>query len=251
MSEEALETGQVGQPVAQEPQGGNVTEQGGTIPQGGASVPETEQPLSLTRSQLQQLISESLNAEKQNWLNEAYQNTQSMNDKFEKRVNDVVKNFEAAGIKADKAQAAKYLREQDKIAQANANAQRQAQRQIDPQYQQFLQRYGLNSQMAGDPRLSGAYALEKEYGLQLTKEDPEYTEYFGDPNKKFDTYHFQRDYEKALEKKKERLQNQNQQGTVAGIPSMSGAGKNADRVTGQMSSNDIYDIALAEMRNSR
>ena len=251
MSEEVLETGQGGQPASPEPQGGTVTEQGGTIQPGGASVPETEQPLSLTRSQLQQMIADSLAAEKQNWLNEAYQNTQSMNDKFERRVNDVVKNFEAAGIKADKAQAAKYLREQDKKAQANANAQRQTQQQIEPAYQQFLQRYGLDGRVAGDPRLTGAYALEKEYGIQLLKEDPEYTEYFGDPNKKFSTYHFQRDYEKALEKKKARTQNQNQPGTVAGIPSMSGAGKNADRVTGQMSSNDIYDIALAEMRNSR
>jgi len=32
---------------------------------------------------------------------------------------------------------------------------------------------------------------------------------------------------------------------------MSGAGKKADRITNMMSSQDIYDIALAEKRNKR
>ena len=252
MPEEALETGQVGQPVSPEPQGGAVTEQGGTVSQGGGGAPETEQPLSLTKSQLDQMIADAINANKQAWLNEAYQNTQSMNDKFEQRVNHVIKNFESVGIKADKAQAAKYLREQDKLAQANAQAQRRAQPQVDPAYQQFLQRFGVNPRLAGDQRLQGAYSLEMEYGIQLTREDPEYTEYFGDPKKRFSAYQFQRDYEKALEKKKARTaQNQNPQGTVAGIPSMSGAGKNADRITGNMPSSDIYDRGIWELRNKR
>ena len=242
MPEEALVTGQVGQPAPQEPQSVNVTGNGATIQQNGSGAPESEQPLSLTQSQLSKMISDALAAEKQNWLNEAYQNTQSMNDKFEKRVNDTIAAFEKAGIKTDKVSAAKYLREQDR--QANANAQKQP--QIDPAYQQFLSRFG--SQSASDPRLQGAFSLEREYGIQLMKDDPEFSEYFGDPNKRFDTYHFQRDYEDALKKKKERMAEASQ-GNIAGLPSMSGTGKKADRITNKMSSQDIYDMALAEQRN--
>lgn len=251
MPEEALGTvEQVGQPVAPEPQSGTVTEQGGTIQQSGQVSPETEQPLSLTQSQLTQMINDAINSQKQTWLNEAYQNTQSMNDKFERRVNDAIKNLEAAGIKADKVQAAKYLKEQDRIAQATAQAQQQAQAQIEPAYQQFLQRFGVNARLAGDQRLQGAYSLEQEYGIQLTREDPEYTEYFGDPKKRFSAYQFQRDYEKALEKKKARVSD-NPQGTVAGIPSMSGTGKNTDRISSTMSASEIFDRGLAELRRNK
>ena len=129
MPEEALANGQVGQPASPEPQGGIESSQGSTIQPGGQSAPETEQPLTLTQSQLSQMIRDAMAAEKQNWLNEAYQNTQSMNDKFEARVNATISAFEKAGIKTDKVSAAKYLREQDKLAQANAQAQRQAQPQ--------------------------------------------------------------------------------------------------------------------------
>jgi len=250
MPEEALGNGQVGQPVSPEPQGGIESSQGSTIQPGGPSAPESEQPLTLTQSQLNKFIADALQAEKQNWLNEAYQNTQSMNDKFERRVNETISAFEKAGIKADKVTAAKYLREQDKrSAEANANAQRQQQQVADPAYQQFLQRF--NTRNAADPRLQGAFSLEGEYGIQLNREDPEYAEYFGDPKKRWsDAYRFIRDYENALKKKKDRTAGE-QQGNIAGLPSMSGAGKKADRITNMMSSQDIYDIALAEKRNKR
>ena len=253
MPEEALgSVEQVGQPVAPEPQSGTVTEQGGTIPQSGSVSAETEQPLSLTKSQLDQMIAQAINSQKQSWLNEAYQNTQSMNDKFERRVNEAIQTLKSAGIQADKAQAAKYLREQDKLAQANAQAQQRAQSQIDPAYQQFLQRFGVNPRLAGDQRLQAAYSLEQEYGIQLTREDPEYTEYFGDPKKRFSSYQFQRDYEKALEKKKARTaQDSQSQGNVAGLPSMSGVGKKSSAIPNTMRSSDIYDQAIAEMRNKR
>lgn len=247
MPEEALGTGQVGQPASPEPQGGTVTEQGGTVQPSGASVPETEQPLSLTQSQLNQMIKDAMNAEKQNWLNEAYQNTQSMNDKFEARVNATIAQFEKAGIKnVDKVTAAKYLREQDRQAQAEA----QKQPQIEPAYQQFLSRFGARN--AADPRLQGAYSLEKEYGITLGREDPEYSEYFGDPNKRWgNAYQFIRDYERALEKKKARSANPQGQGNVAGLPSMSGTGRKSSAIPNTMKSSDILDQALAEMRNQR
>lgn len=248
MPEEALGNGQSGQTASFDPQSGIATGNGATIQQGGQNAPETEQPLTLTKGQLNKMIADALNAEKQNWLNEAYQNTQSMNDKFEARVNATIEAFEKAGIKTtDKASVAKYLREQDKInANANGNAQSQPQQRIDPEYAQFLNRFG--SQSAGDPRLQGAFSLEREYGIQLMRDDPEFTEFFGDPNKSFSSYQFQRDYEKALLKKKERTAD-NPQGNIAGLPSMSGTGKKADRITNKMSSQDIYDMALAEQRN--
>ena len=246
MAEEVLETGQVGQPASPEPQGGTVTEQGGTVQPGGQSVPETEQPLSLTQSQLNQMIADAINSQKQAWLNEAYQNTQSMNDKFEKRVNETIAQFEKAGIKnVDKVTAAKYLREQDKQAQAQA----QQQPQVAPDYQQFLNRFG--AQNPSDQRLQGAFSLERELGVQLTREDPEYTEFFGDPNKRWgNAYQFVRDYERALTKKKERTAD-NPQGNVAGLPSISGNGKNTDRITQTMSASEILDRGLAELRKNK
>ena len=247
MPEEALESGQVGQPASPEPQAQAVTDQGGTANASGVSAPQTEQPLSLTQSQLNQMIKDAMNAEKQNWLNEAYQNTQSMNDKFEARVNATIAQFEKAGIKTDKVSAAKYLREQDR--QAAAEAQRQP--QIDPSYQQFLNRFGARN--ASDSRLQGAYSLEKEFGIQLLKDDPEFNEFFGDPNKSWDgPYQFVRDYERALTKKKERsAQNPQTQGNVAGLPSMSGVGKKSTAIPNTMKSSDIYDQWVAEMRNQR
>ena len=246
MPEEALGSGQVGQPVSPEPQAPAVTE-GGTTDVSGAGAPQTEQPLSLTQSQLNQMIRDAMNAEKQNWLNEAYQNTQSMNDKFEKRVNDTITAFEKAGIKTDTVSAAKYLREQDRQAQAQA----QQQPQIEPAYQQFLQRFGARN--AADPRLQGAYSLEKEYGINLLREDPEFVEFFGDPNRSWDgAYQFVRDYERALSKKKDRTaQKPQEQGNVAGLPSMSGVGKKSTAIPNTMRSSDILDQALAEMRNTR
>ena len=246
MAEEVLETGQVGQPASPEPQGGTVTEQGGTVQPGGQSAPETEQPLSLTQSQLNQMIADAINSQKQAWLNEAYQNTQSMNDKFEKRVNETIAQFEKAGIKnVDKVTAAKYLREQDRQAQAQA----QQQPQVGPEYQQFLTWFGARN--PSDQRLQGAYSLERELGVQLTREDPEYTEFFGDPNKRWgNAYQFVRDYERALTKKKERTAD-NPQGNVAGLPSISGNGKNTDRITQTMSASEILDRGLAELRKNK
>ena len=249
MPEEALGNGQVGQPASPEPQGGTVSSQGSTVQPGSQDAPNTEQPLTLTKGQLDQYINDALMAQKQTWLNEAYQNTQSMNDKFEKRVNDTIAQFEKVGIKADKVTAAKYLREQDKqSAEAQANAQRQGQQRIDPAYAQFLQRFG--SRDAADPRLQGAFSLEKEFGIQLTREDPEFTEYFGDPNKRWsNSYQFTRDYERALEKKKERTAGS--PGTIAGLPSMSGSGPKSNGIPNTMSSEDIYAKAFTEMRNKR
>ena len=245
MAEEVLETGQVGQPASPEPQGGTVTEQGGTVQPGGQSAPETEQPLSLTKSQLNQLIMEAMNSQKQGWMDEFYQNTQSMNDKYEKRLENTIAQFEKAGIKADKVTAAKYLREQDRQAQAQA----QQRPQVSPEYQQFLTRFGARN--PSDQRLQGAYSLERELGVQLTREDPEYTEFFGDPNKRWgNAYQFVRDYERALTKKKERTA-ENPQASVAGLPSMSGTGKNTDRITPTMSASEILDRGLAELRNKR
>ena len=251
MPEEALgSVEQVGQPVTPEPQSGNVTEPGGTIPQSGSVSTETEQPLSLTKSQLDQMIADAINANKQSWLNEAYQNTQSMNDKFERRVNDTLAQFEKLGIKADKVTAAKYLREQDKqSAEAQSQAQQMAQMRIDPEYAKFLNRFG--SQDAADPRLQGAFGLEKEYGIQLNTDDPEFEEYFGDPNKKWgNSYLFTRDYERALSKKKERTAD-NPQSSIAGIPSMSGSGPKSNGIPNTIASEDIYARAFTEMRNKR
>ena len=251
MPEEALVTEQVGQPESSVQQSGTGTEYGGTVQQSSGGASESEQPLTLTKGQLDKYIADALNAQKQTWLNEAYQNTQSMNDKFEARVNNAISALESAGIKADKVSAAKYLREQDKRqAQAEAQAQMQRQQQIDPAYSQYLQRFGVDEQFARDERLQGGFALEQEYGIQLLKEDPEYTEYFGDPNKRFNAYQFQRDYEKALEKKKQRTQ-ENPQANVAGIPSMSGVGRKSDGITNTTPSMDLYDRAVAEMRNKR
>lgn len=246
MAEEALETGQVGQPASPEPQASAVTGQGGTVEAQGPSAPETEQPLSLTKSQLNQLIMEAMNSQKQGWMDEFYQNTQSMNDKYEKRLENTIAQFEKAGIKnVDKVTAAKYLREQDKQAQAQA----QQQPQVSPDYQQFLNRFGARN--PSDQRLQGAYSLERELGVQLTREDPEYTEFFGDPNKRWgNAYQFVRDYERALTKKKERSAD-NPQGNVAGLPSISGTGKNTDRITPTMSASEILDRGLAELRNKR
>ena len=245
MAEEVLETGQVGQPASPEPQTPIVTEQGGTVGAQGPSAPETEQPLSLTKSQLNQLIMEAMNSQKQGWMDEFYQNTQSMNDKYEKRLENTIAQFEKAGIKADKVTAAKYLREQDKQAQAQA----QQQPQVSPEYQQFLSRFGARN--PSDQRLQGAYSLERELGVQLTREDPEYTEFFGDPNKRWgNAYQFVRDYERALTKKKERTAD-NPQGNVAGLPSISGNGKNTDRITQTMSASEILDRGLAELRKNK
>lgn len=257
MPEEAFVQEQPGQAVTPEPQAGAVTDNGGTVQAGGQGASEAEQPLSLTRSQLQKFVSDALENVKQDWLNESYQNSQSMNDKFEKRVNAVISQFEKAGIKTDKVSAAKFLRAQDQQAETEkANAQRQSQNQLPAEYAQFLQRFGIqpnNARMAADQRLTGAYSLEREYGVQLMRDDPEYKEYFGDPKKQFSAYQFQRDYEKALLKKKERTStsNDSQQGTVAGIPSMSGTGKKANTIGNRTSSQEIYDMALAEMRNRK
>lgn len=251
MPEDALVTGQGGQPASPEPQGGTVTEQGGTVQQNGQGASESEQPLTLTKGQLDKYIADALAAQKQTWLNEAYQNSQSMNDKFEARVNATVSALEAAGIKVDKVAASKFVREQDKRnATAEAQAQLQRQNQIDPAYSQYLQRFGVNEQFARDERLQGGFALEQEYGIQLMKDDPEYAKYFGDPNKRFNAYQFQRDYEKALSEKKQRTQD-NPQANVAGVPSMSGVGRKSDGITNLTSSSDIYDRAIAEMRNQR
>jgi len=250
MPEEALGNGQVGQPAPSEPMGGNVTDNGATVQSEGTGAPNAEQPLTLTKAQLDQYINDALNAQKQTWLNEAYQNTQSMNDKFEARVKATVEQFEKVGIKADAVTAAKYLREQDKqSAQAQAQAQEQGQERIDPAYAQFLQRFGTRD--AADPRLQGAYSLEKDFGIQLMKDDPEFEKYFGDPNKRWtNSYQFTRDYERALTEKKERAA-ADAQGNIAGIPSMSGNGPKSNAIPNTMSSDDIYNRALAEQRNMR
>lgn len=248
MPEEALVNGQVGQPATPEQNGGIATGNSATIQPNASGAPATEQPLTLTQSQLNQYINDALNAQKQNWLNEAYQNTQSMNDKFEKRVNDTISAFEKSGIKTDKVSVAKYLREQDKQAQAQSQAQAVTQSQVDPAYSQFLQRFGAQ-RMAGDQRLQGAFSLEQEYGIQLMRDDPEYTEFFGDPNKRFSAYQFQRDYEKALAKKKARA-NEKPQASIAGMPSMSGNGPKSNGITNTTPSSEILARGADEMRKN-
>ena len=171
-----------------------------------------------------------------------------MNDKFEARVNATIEAFQKAGIKTDKVSAAKYLKEQDKQAQATAQAQRQSQPQIDPAYGQFLERFGA-TRMANDQRLQGAFSLEQEFGIQLMKDDPEYKEYFGDPNKRFSAYQFQRDYERALEKKKARTA-ESPQPSIAGIPSMSGNGPKGSSISNTTPSSNILAMGAEEMRRN-
>ena len=95
--------------------------------------------------------------------------------------------------------------------------------------------------------------IELEEAYNRYKDDPEFNEFFGDPNKSWDgPYQFVRDYERALTKKKERsAQNPQTQGNVAGLPSMSGVGKKSTAIPNTMKSSDIYDQWVAEMRNQR
>ena len=146
-----------------------------------------------SQAEFDQAVDARLNALKQDWLNEAYRNTHSMNDKHTQAVQQMMQRLQAAGIKADQVQAAKMV-------QAEQQAQAQAQRapQVDPGYQQFLDRFGAGRN-ARDQRLKDAYALETEFATQLMRDDPEYQKYFGDPKKDFGSgYMFQRAYEKAL-----------------------------------------------------
>lgn len=246
MSDEVLNNGgQVGQPESATPE---TTPQNGAMVQGEQSATQNEQPLSLTQSQLEEFVNERLNAAKKDWLSEAYRNTQSINDKFEKRVNDTISAFEKAGIKADKVSVTNYLKSEDKRASdaaAIAQQQKAQQANVDPNYQAFLDRFGVKN--GNDARLSGAYSLEQEYGVQLEKGDPEYKKYFGDPTKRFSSYQFQRDYERALTEKKERTATE--QTSVAGVPSMSGNGRHAERIQNNTSSADIFAMAMEEMRN--
>lgn len=246
MSDEVLNNGgQTGQSESVNPEN-NL--QNGATSQGEQSTAVNEQPLTLTQSQLEEFVNSRLNAVKKEWLSEAYRNTQSANDKFEKRVNDTISAFERAGIKADKASVTNYLKTEDKRASAAAaiaQQQRAQQANADPNYQAFLNRFGARN--GNDTRLSGAYSLEQEYGVKLEKGDPEFSKYFGDPKKRFSAYQFQRDYERALTEKKARTSNE--QSSVAGVPSMSGNGRHAERIQNTTSSADIFAMAMEEMRN--
>lgn len=248
MSDEVLNNGgQGGQPESASQGGGLLT--GAPAANGEQSTAPNEQPLSLTKSQLVEIVNAQLNAAKKDWLSESYRNTQSMNDKFAKRVSDTISAFEQAGIKADKDSVTSYLKEQDKRASAAAAAQQQRAQQanIDPGYQAFLNRFGAVN--GKDARLAGAFSLEQEYGVTLEKSDPEFAKYFGDPKKRFSAYQFQRDYEKALTEKRSRTAET--QTSPAAVPSMSGTGRQAARIQNNTSSADIFAMAMEEMRNNR
>lgn len=192
-----------------------------------------------------------LNAMKQDWLNEAYRTTQSMNDKHTQAVNAMMQRLQAAGIKADQVQAAKMVQAEQ---QAQAQ-QRSMNAQIDPGYQQFLDRFGA-SKNSRDQRLKDAYALESEFATQLMRDDPEYQKYFGDPKKDFGSgYMFQRAYEKALTEKKNRMseqanQNGGQPANPAAIPSLSGNTARSNVISNTMPSDEILAMGAEEMRRN-
>ena len=201
-----------------------------------------------SQAEFDQAVDARLNAMKQDWLNEAYRNTQSMNDKHTQAVNAMLQRLQAAGIKADQVQAAKMV-------QAEQQAQMQQQRapQIEPGYQQFLDRFGAGRN-ARDQRLKDAYALESEYQVQLGRDDPEYQKYFGDPKKDFGSgYMFQRAYEKALTEKKTRMgeqANSQQPANPAAIPSLSGNNARSNTISNTESSDNLLALGAEEMRRN-
>ena len=203
-----------------------------------------------TQAEFDQAVDARLNAMKQDWLNEAYRATQSMNDKHTQAVNAMMQRLQAAGIKADQVQAAKMVQAEQ---QAQAQQQRAA-NSVDPGYQQFLDRFGAGRN-AKDQRLKDAYALETEFATQLMRDDPEYQKYFGDPKKDFGSgYMFQRAYEKALTEKKNRMQdagsNSQQPANPAAIPSLSGNTARSNMITNTMPSDDILAMGAEEMRRN-
>ena len=69
--------------------------------------PAVDQPLTFaTQADFDKAVDARLEAVKQQWLNESYQNTQSMNDKFSAQVNAKLQQLQKLGIKADAVQAA-------------------------------------------------------------------------------------------------------------------------------------------------
>lgn len=202
-----------------------------------------------SQAEFDQAVDARLNALKQDWLNEAYRNTQSMNDKHTQAVQAMMQRLQAAGIKADQVQAAKMV-------QAEQQAQAQAQRapQVDPGYQQFLDRFGAGKN-SRDQRLKDAYALETEFATQLMRDDPEYQKYFGDPKKDFGSgYMFQRAYEKALSEKKARIgeqaKNDSQPANPAAIPSLSGNTARSNVIANTTPSEQLLAQGAEEMRRS-
>ena len=212
--------------------------------------PATDQPLTFaTQADFDKAVDARLAAVKQDWLNESYQNTQSMNDKFSAAVNAKLQQLQKLGIKADQVQAAKLVRA-EQAQQAQQMQQQQAQPQIDPGYQQFLNRFGVKNYK--DERLMDAYALEQEYGLQLGRDDAEYQKYFSNPKQNFTGFQFGRTYEKALKEKQARLaQNQEPQpANPAALPYLSGSGARSNLINNNTPSADILAMGAEEMRRN-
>ena len=205
-----------------------------------------------TQAEFDQAVDARLNAMKQDWLNEAYRNTQSMNDKFTEAVNQKMAQLQQLGIKADQVQTAKLVRAEQQAQQQQQQARAaNEQDRVDPNFQKFLDRFGARNPR--DQRLRDAYALETEFEVQLGRDDPEYQKYFGDPKKDFGSgYMFQRAYEKALSEKKSRMSGQenNQPGNPAAIPSLSGNGARSNVISNTMSSADILAMGAEEMRRN-
>lgn len=214
--------------------------------------PAVDQPLTFaTQADFDKAVDARLEAVKQQWLNESYQNTQSMNDKFSAQVNAKLQQLQKLGIKADAVQAAKLVKAEQQAAQQAQPAQpAQSRQNIDPGYQQLLSRFGTNA--AGDERLQNAYALEQEYGIQLGKDDAEFQKYFSDPKRNFSTSFFTRTYEKALMEKQARLANQPtaQAPNPAALPSLSGTGAKSNVVENKTPSSDLLALGAEEMRRS-
>ena len=212
--------------------------------------PAVDQPLTFaSQADFDKAVDARLAAVKQDWLNESYQNTQSMNDKFSAAVNAKLQQLQKLGIKADQVQAAKLVRA-EQAQQAQQMQAQQAQPQIEPGYQQFLDRFGTKNYK--DERLIDAYALEQEYGLQLGRDDAEYQKYFSNPRQNFTSFQFGRTYEKALKEKQARLaQTQEPQpANPAALPYLSGSGARSNLINNNTPSSDILAMGAEEMRRN-
>ena len=210
----------------------------------------SDQPLTFAnRAEFDKAVDERLAAIKQDWLNESYQNSQSMNDKFAAAVNAKLNQLQQLGIKADQVQAAKLVKAEQ---EAQQRQQQSAQRQgaVDPGYQEFLGRFGVRN--GNDVRLRDAYGLETEYGIKLEKGDVEYQKYFADPKKEYSVFGFGRAYERALNEKKLRLGSEKtepaQGANPAALPFLSGSGARSNIVENKTPSSNLLAQGAEEMR---
>ena len=209
----------------------------------------SDQPLTFTtRADFDKAVDERLAAIKQDWLNESYQNSQSMNDKFAAAVNAKLSQLQQLGIKADQVQAAKLVKAEQEQQRRMQSEQRQS--AVDPGYQEFLGRFGVRN--GNDVRLRDAYGLEAEYGIKLEKGDVEYQKYFADPKKEYSVFGFGRAYERALNEKKLRLGSEKtepaQGANPAALPFLSGSGARSNIVENKTPSDQLLAQGAEEMR---